>query len=59
MSSAAVFSLANARMGSAGDLRAWLEREGALEPEEAGTSLEVDEDQVQGVGRMCRDHAQR
>ena len=33
MSSAAL-SLANARLGSAGDLGAWLEAEGALEPEE-------------------------
>jgi predicted RNA-binding Zn ribbon-like protein len=34
MSSAAALSLANARLGSAGDLGAWLEAEGALEPEE-------------------------
>ena len=33
MSSATALSLANARMGSGGDLRAWLEGEGALEPE--------------------------
>jgi predicted RNA-binding Zn ribbon-like protein len=30
----AALSLANARLGSAGDLGAWLEAEGALEPEE-------------------------
>ena len=34
MSSAAALSLANARLGSAGDLGAWLEADGALEPEE-------------------------
>ena len=44
MSSSAALSLANARMGSAGDLRAWLEREGALEPEErAEVSLRLAE----------------
>ena len=34
MSSAAALSLANARLGSAGDLGAWLEADGPLEPEE-------------------------
>ena len=34
MNSVAALSLANARLGSAGDLGAWLEAEGALEPEE-------------------------
>ena len=34
MSSAAALSLANVRLDSAGDLGAWLEAEGALEPEE-------------------------
>ena len=34
MSSAAALSLANARLGSPGDLGAWLEADGALEPEE-------------------------
>ena len=44
MSSATALSLANARLGSAGDLRAWLEGEGALEPEErAEVSLRLAE----------------
>ena len=45
MSSAtAALSLANARLASAGDLRAWLEGEGALEPEErAEVSLRLAE----------------
>jgi hypothetical protein len=34
MVSAAALSLANARLGSPGDLGAWLEEDGALEPEE-------------------------
>jgi Putative stress-induced transcription regulator len=34
MSSATALSLANARLGSAGDLGAWLEAEGAIEPDE-------------------------
>jgi len=34
MSSAAALSLANARLGSPGDLGAWLEADGPLEPEE-------------------------
>ena len=34
MTSAAALSLANARLGSPGDLGAWLEADGALEPEE-------------------------
>ena len=33
MTSAAALSLANARLGSPGDLGAWLEADGALEPE--------------------------
>ena len=44
MSSATALSLANARMGSAGDLRAWLAGESALEPEErAEVSLRLAE----------------
>jgi len=44
MSSATALSLANARMGSAGDLRAWLGGESALEPEErAEVSLRLAE----------------
>jgi predicted RNA-binding Zn ribbon-like protein len=44
MSSGAALSLANARLGSAGDLGAWLEAEGALEPEErAEVSLRLAE----------------
>ena len=43
-SAAAALSLANARLASAADLRAWLEREGALEPEErAEVSLRLAE----------------
>ena len=42
MSSAAALSLANARLGSAGDLGAWLEAEGALESgERAEVSLRL------------------
>ena len=41
---ALALSLANARLGSAGDLRAWLEGEGDLEPEErAEVSLRLAE----------------
>src|SRR4029453_14934220 len=36
MNAAIALSLANARLDSAGDLGAWLEAEGALEPEERG-----------------------
>ncbi|HKN81466.1 MAG TPA: ABATE domain-containing protein [Actinomycetota bacterium] len=44
MNSAAALSLANVRLGSAGDLAAWLEAEGALEPEEhAEVSLRLAE----------------
>jgi predicted RNA-binding Zn ribbon-like protein len=44
MSSARALSLANARLGSAGDLGAWLEAEGALQPEEhAEVSLRLAE----------------
>ena len=44
MSSTAALSLANARLGSAGDLRSWLEGEGALELEErAEVSLRLPE----------------
>jgi predicted RNA-binding Zn ribbon-like protein len=44
MSSTAALSLANARLGSAGDLNAWLEAEGALDPEErAEVSLRLSE----------------
>ena len=44
MSLAVALSLANARLGSAGDLAAWLEAEGALEPEErAEVSLRLPE----------------
>ena len=44
MSSATALSLANARLGSAGDLVAWIEAEGALEPEErAEVSLRLPE----------------
>jgi predicted RNA-binding Zn ribbon-like protein len=44
MRSAAALSLANALLGSAGDLGAWLEAEGALEPEErAEVSLRLAE----------------
>jgi predicted RNA-binding Zn ribbon-like protein len=44
MSSAAALSLANARVGSAVDLNAWLEAEGALDPEErAEVSLRLAE----------------
>ena len=44
MSSATALSIANARLASAGDLRAWLEGEGALEPEErAEVSLRLAE----------------
>jgi predicted RNA-binding Zn ribbon-like protein len=35
MSSSVALSLANARLGSSGDLRTWLERESALEPEDS------------------------
>jgi hypothetical protein len=44
MSSAVALSLANARLGSAGDLAAWLEAEAALEPEDrAEVSLRLSE----------------
>jgi predicted RNA-binding Zn ribbon-like protein len=44
MSSAAALSLANARLDSAGDLRAWLEAADALEPDErAEVSLRLAE----------------
>src|SRR5262245_33264131 len=44
MSLRAALSLANARLGSAGDLAAWLEAEGALEPDErAEVSLRLAE----------------
>lgn len=44
MSLATALSLANASLGSAGDLCAWLEREGALEPgERAEVSLRLAE----------------
>ena len=44
MSRATALSLANARLGSAGDLGAWLEADGSLEPEErAEVSLRLAE----------------
>jgi predicted RNA-binding Zn ribbon-like protein len=44
MSSSTALSLVNSRLASAGDLRAWLEGEGALEPEErAEVSLRLTE----------------